>query len=103
MGVKDVSLKSTFWGFGWVWSDLWVDRVFGLGDRAGLSGRPVVLSCLIGLGLVCLIYAAGDGRVCWSIYCGRGSPWPSLGLLWGVHSMGGVLILGKTFGLQPTV
>ena len=82
MGVKDVSLKSTLSGFRVVWSDLWVNQVFGLGDRAGLSGRPVVLSCLIGLGLVCLIYAAADGRVCWTIYGGRGSPWLPCGLWW---------------------
>lgn len=36
----------------------------------------------IGSGRVCLIYAAADGRACWTIYGGRGSPWPPYGLWW---------------------
>jgi len=38
MGVKDVSLKSTFWGFWWFWVGWSVGRVFG-------SGRPVGSAC----------------------------------------------------------
>ena len=56
IGAKVVSLKSTFWGFWWIW-------VIGSGgwvfERVNGSGR------------VCLIYAADFGRGCWTIYGGR--------------------------------
>ena len=66
IGVKVVSLRSTLSGF-WV---VLGGRVFGSGLWVGWSGR------------VCLIYAAAIGRACWTIYCGRGSPWLPYGLCW---------------------
>ena len=82
MGVKYVSLKSTLSGF-WViwvgWSGLWV----------GSACRVELVDWFgVGSGLPYICGGRWSGMLDYILRAGL--PWPSLGLLWGVHSMGGL-------------
>ena len=69
IGVKYVSLKSTFWGFGWIWwiwvgwSGLWVGQWVG---SALYMQRPLV-------GRVGLYMAGGAHLGCLMAFTGRGA------------------------------